>query len=294
MAILTTPAFDATSVDPTTVTFEGAAPVQWALEDVDGDADTDMILHFRTQETGIEPGQAVACLQGMTFDGGAFSGCDTIRIVPPKSDLDGDSSGFGNPPVFGDDVEGSLGTNPLDNCAGLGAANAWPPDVNDDGRVSMEDALTFLRPFGQELGDPFYRARLDLVFDGRIGLADVLTMVPFMNSTCTVPPLDTDGDGIVDTKDIDDDNDGFTDTMELYLGTSHLSGCPTDSGDDAWPPDFNRDGIVDTADVQLLTDALDISLQIIPGNIRYDLSADGVISTLDLSLIQTYIGSHCS
>lgn len=52
VAILTTGTFDATTVDPTTVLFgqtgTEAAPVRAALEDVDGDGDTDMILHFNT------------------------------------------------------------------------------------------------------------------------------------------------------------------------------------------------------------------------------------------------------
>jgi hypothetical protein len=49
VAILTTDAFDATAVDSTTVFFAAtgneAAPVQFVLEDVDGDGNTDMILH---------------------------------------------------------------------------------------------------------------------------------------------------------------------------------------------------------------------------------------------------------
>ena len=53
VAILTTSAFDATTVDPTTVLFGAtgteAAAVQSSLEDVDGDGDIDRILHFRTR-----------------------------------------------------------------------------------------------------------------------------------------------------------------------------------------------------------------------------------------------------
>jgi polyhydroxybutyrate depolymerase len=82
VAILTTSSFDATKVDPETVRFgrEGweAKPVHYALEDVDNDGDIDMILHFRTQETGIQPGDTTAKLTGRSF-----YGTDTIRIVPP-------------------------------------------------------------------------------------------------------------------------------------------------------------------------------------------------------------------
>jgi hypothetical protein len=53
VAILTTDDFDAAMVDASTVVFAGAAAVQSALEDVDGDGDLDMVLHFRVQETNL-------------------------------------------------------------------------------------------------------------------------------------------------------------------------------------------------------------------------------------------------
>jgi hypothetical protein len=71
VAILTTDAFDATTVDPTTVLFGAtgteAAPVQSALEDVDGDSDTDMTLHFNVQNTGIACGDTSASPHGSDF-----------------------------------------------------------------------------------------------------------------------------------------------------------------------------------------------------------------------------------
>src|SRR4030095_9043491 len=88
VAILTTDTFDATVVDPTTVRFgpngTEAAPVQSALEDVDGDGDTDMILHFKTQDTGIVCGDTSASLTGETFGGQAIEGSDSIKTVGCK------------------------------------------------------------------------------------------------------------------------------------------------------------------------------------------------------------------
>jgi hypothetical protein len=94
VAILTTDAtnntttFDATTVDPATVHFgrtgTEAAPVQDALEDVDGDGDTDMILHFNTQDTGIKCGDTSATLTGETFGGQAIQGTDSIKTVGCK------------------------------------------------------------------------------------------------------------------------------------------------------------------------------------------------------------------
>jgi len=82
VAILTTDEFDAATVDPDTVLFAGAAPVHYAMEDVDNDGDMDMILHFNTQETDIIPGETEATLTGETFDGAPISGTDSLRTIP--------------------------------------------------------------------------------------------------------------------------------------------------------------------------------------------------------------------
>jgi len=85
VAILTTDTFDATTVDPTTVLFgptgTEAAAVRSALEDVDGDGDIDMILHFNTQVTGIQCGDTSASLTGKTFNGQVIDGSDSINTV---------------------------------------------------------------------------------------------------------------------------------------------------------------------------------------------------------------------
>jgi hypothetical protein len=88
VAILTTDTFDSTTVDESTVLFGAtgaeAAPVQSALEDVDGDGDIDMILHFETQDTGIMCGDTSAFLTGETFDGQMIEGSDSIKTVGCK------------------------------------------------------------------------------------------------------------------------------------------------------------------------------------------------------------------
>ena len=86
VAIITTPTFDATTVDPTSVKFGPnlAMPVRSAFEDVDGDGDLDMILHFRTEETGIMCGDIAASLTGQTNAGLAIKGSDSIKTVGCK------------------------------------------------------------------------------------------------------------------------------------------------------------------------------------------------------------------
>lgn len=88
VAILTTETFDAATVDSTTVLFgpsgTEAAPVKSALQDVDGDGDIDMILHFNTQTTGIQCGDTSATLTGETLDGQMIKGSDDINTVGCK------------------------------------------------------------------------------------------------------------------------------------------------------------------------------------------------------------------
>lgn len=85
VAILSADGFDATTVDPETVRFgaqgQEAAPVHYSLEQVDQDGDLDLVLHFRTQETGIACGATRASLSGETYDGQALGGSDSVRTV---------------------------------------------------------------------------------------------------------------------------------------------------------------------------------------------------------------------
>jgi hypothetical protein len=82
VAVLTTDDFDATTVDPSTVKFAGAAPMRWAWEDVDGDGDIDLLFHFRTLELDLNQDSNEATLTGDTTDGKHIQGTDAVNIVP--------------------------------------------------------------------------------------------------------------------------------------------------------------------------------------------------------------------
>ncbi|HUV04938.1 MAG TPA: hypothetical protein VMX94_07495 [Armatimonadota bacterium] len=84
VAVLTTPEFDAMTLDPSTVLFAEAAPVRWRVEDIDCDGDTDMLFHFRTQSLNLTRESSEASLVGSTYDGQSIRGTDSVNIVPPK------------------------------------------------------------------------------------------------------------------------------------------------------------------------------------------------------------------
>jgi len=147
--------FDASSIDPASVRF-GPYDEVWAgtggasiahkhghledsieLDETTMDGDLDLVLHFRTQETGIEAGDVEACAKGaFTGAGGAvyhFFGCDLIRIVPPLYDSSQAVANFfahnttGNAPL----------TVQFVNNSAAPAETAWHWDFGD-GSTSME------------------------------------------------------------------------------------------------------------------------------------------------------------
>lgn len=87
VAILSSESFDATDVDVSSVMFAlGATPVHGGhFEDVDvGDGLTDLLLHFKTQDTGLTAFSTLACLTGSLNDGTPILGCDSVNIVGPS------------------------------------------------------------------------------------------------------------------------------------------------------------------------------------------------------------------
>lgn len=84
VAILTGAGFDASTVDPNTVTFADASPRKWKMTDVDNDGDMDMLLHFETQDLNIGADSTEATLTGICDDGTDIVGADSVNIVPKE------------------------------------------------------------------------------------------------------------------------------------------------------------------------------------------------------------------
>ena len=90
VVILTTDDFDATTVDHTTVTFEGARETHVDRrsgeprrheEDVDGDGDIDLVFHFRLGDTDLTCESTEGTLTGETFDAQAIEGTDRVNMI---------------------------------------------------------------------------------------------------------------------------------------------------------------------------------------------------------------------
>jgi hypothetical protein len=123
VALLGSDGFDVADVDVTTLAFGpgGASPDHSQgphFDDSNGDGLTDLIAHFRVEDTGIQFGVTEACLIGETLEGEPIEGCDAVRTVP---DMDGDA--------LLDTEEATIGTD------------AQNPDTDGDGFGDGEEVL---------------------------------------------------------------------------------------------------------------------------------------------------------
>ena len=89
IAILSSPSFDATTVDPSTIDVAGAqvrlrgnGVAMASATDVNGDGMLDLLVHVSTDMLNLAEGQGIITLTANTFGGVTISGQDFIRVVP--------------------------------------------------------------------------------------------------------------------------------------------------------------------------------------------------------------------
>ena len=91
VAILSSHNFDASKVNPRTVTLAGADAIKIhgipdaLLKDVNRDGRRDLILFFRITDLQLTATDTEATLEGMTYSGKSFEGVDDIIIVQPHA-----------------------------------------------------------------------------------------------------------------------------------------------------------------------------------------------------------------
>ncbi|HEY5640818.1 MAG TPA: hypothetical protein VIW01_12305 [Dehalococcoidia bacterium] len=173
-------------------------------DDTDNDSDGDGICNgssFQAPKTGGDDNcPSVANPSQANADGDPFGdACETVDCVnqftpwvTPAGDVECD--GY----ISGDASSGEvfIGTDPSDACADTTATydergpafgeplSPWPPDVNDDRKVSLSDFLAFAPWFLKFDPDPAYNPRFDFNASGGVTLSDALSIGPYFLKFC--------------------------------------------------------------------------------------------------------------
>lgn len=56
------------------------------LDETTQDGDTDAVLHFSMEGSGVDPDTTETCVWGVTTDGVYFTGCDALRVVQSQDE----------------------------------------------------------------------------------------------------------------------------------------------------------------------------------------------------------------
>jgi titin len=182
---------------------EGATPIEQlvsATTDANGTISSSVGLL-----TTVAAGQFITAIAtDSSFNTSEFSACVTVTS-DTDIDNDGVADGGDNCPAFANPGQGprpwtvpandidcdgfpsaletTLGTNPVSSCAVPGIPDAWPPDFNQSGSVSVTDVLAIKPHFG--LAVPPAPVRFDIKPSNSISVTDVLELKPYFGLTCS-------------------------------------------------------------------------------------------------------------
>ncbi|MEM7161020.1 MAG: Ig-like domain-containing protein [Bacteroidota bacterium] len=203
---------------------------------------------------------------------------DTLFIdVLPVNDVP-DGTGVNGIPTSNDTINVVTGQDiPIELCANVIDIDGDPVDITSVILSPSNGSLS-----GIADGDSCFTYTPDLGFLGFDTTTVIICDPGLLCDTLTiiinvVPPIDTDGDGILDTVDLDDDNDGIPDTVEEATasngGDTDNDGIPDsldlDSDNDGIP-DIVESGGIDTDGDGIVDDQLDADRDGIPDAVDVD------------------------
>jgi len=93
------------------------------------------------------------------------------------NNVDEDDDGDG----WSDAKEGFMRTDPLSACPLDSRHDAWPPDINNDRAINIQDIVLFRSPMNGT-----YDRRYDLNTDGRVSIQDILTYRGLIGRQCAL------------------------------------------------------------------------------------------------------------
>jgi hypothetical protein len=103
----------------------------------------------------------------------------TVSVIDPNLDSDGDG--------FTDAVELKIGTDPYHACG----IDAWPPDLNNDGKDNSTDLLISAKNQATSLGAANYIKRYDMNADGKVNSTDLLVVAKKAGACKSTTPIAT-------------------------------------------------------------------------------------------------------
>lgn len=171
---------------------------------------------------------------------------------------------------FSDKVEAYMGTDVNLACG----KNSWPPDVDNDGTVTILDMTTVANSYNTKTGDAKFNKRYDMDADGAIAVSDLNILASYFLQKCSNPVT-------------------ISASARPNVNDFISKSTPTPPAITCSQVDYNRDGSVDVSDFQLLSKAYGTKVGDANYNKVYDLNYDGSISQLDMDIANTFYGQEC-